>query len=52
VQLAGVPIKITETPGAIWSGPPLPGQHTDQILAAAGLSPSEIADLRQRKVVQ
>ena len=52
VELAGVPIKFTETPGGIWSGPPLPGQHTDQILAAAGLQAAEIADLRQRKIVQ
>ena len=52
VELAGVPIKFTETPGGIWSGPPLQGQHTDQILAAAGIEPSEIADLRQRKIVQ
>jgi crotonobetainyl-CoA:carnitine CoA-transferase CaiB-like acyl-CoA transferase len=52
VELAGVPIKFTETPGAIWSGPPLPGQHTDEVLAAAGLAPTEVADLRQRKIVQ
>jgi crotonobetainyl-CoA:carnitine CoA-transferase CaiB-like acyl-CoA transferase len=52
VALAGVPIKFTETPGQIWSGPPLPGEHTDRILAAAGLKPAEIADLRQRKIVQ
>ncbi len=52
VELAGVPIKFTETPGRIWSGPPSPGQHTDEILGAAGIEALEIADLRQRKIVQ
>lgn len=52
VRLAGVPIKFSETPGGVWSGPALPGQHTDEVLAAAGLSEAEIADLRQRKIVQ
>ena len=52
VELAGVPIKFTETPGRIWSGPPRPGQHTDEILGAAGIAALEIADLRQRKIVQ
>lgn len=52
VKLAGVPIKFTETPGNIWSGPPLPGQHTDEILGAAGLAASEIEELRRRRIVQ
>ena len=52
VKLAGVPIKFTETPGQIWSGPPLPGQHTDEILGTAGFASAEIADLRRRKIVQ
>jgi len=52
VELAGVPIKFTETPGAIWSGPPRLGEHTDAVLGAAGLAASEIAELRRRKIVQ
>jgi crotonobetainyl-CoA:carnitine CoA-transferase CaiB-like acyl-CoA transferase len=52
VKLAGVPIKFTETPGQIWSGPPGLGQHTDEILGAVGLRAAEIDDLRQRKIVQ
>jgi crotonobetainyl-CoA:carnitine CoA-transferase CaiB-like acyl-CoA transferase len=52
VELAGVPIKFTETPGAIWSGPPSLGQHTDDILEAAGITATEIVDLRKRKIVQ
>jgi crotonobetainyl-CoA:carnitine CoA-transferase CaiB-like acyl-CoA transferase len=52
IRLAGVPIKFTETPGRIWSAPPLPGEHTDEILGAAGFGAAEIADLRARKIVQ
>jgi crotonobetainyl-CoA:carnitine CoA-transferase CaiB-like acyl-CoA transferase len=52
VKLAGVPIKFTETPGQIWSGPPSLGQHTDEILEAAGIDAAEIDDMRKRKIVQ
>jgi crotonobetainyl-CoA:carnitine CoA-transferase CaiB-like acyl-CoA transferase len=52
VKLAGVPIKFTETPGQIWSAPPLPGEHTEEILGAAGFDAAEIANLRRRKIVQ
>jgi crotonobetainyl-CoA:carnitine CoA-transferase CaiB-like acyl-CoA transferase len=52
VKLAGVPIKFTETPGQIWSAPPLPGEHTDEILGAAGFEAAEIEGLRRRKIVQ
>jgi crotonobetainyl-CoA:carnitine CoA-transferase CaiB-like acyl-CoA transferase len=52
VRLAGVPIKFTETPGQIWSGPALAGQHTDEVLGALGIGTDEIGDLRQRKIVQ
>jgi crotonobetainyl-CoA:carnitine CoA-transferase CaiB-like acyl-CoA transferase len=52
VKLAGVPIKFTDTPGQIWSAPPLPGEHTDEILGAAGFEATEIAELRRRKIVQ
>jgi crotonobetainyl-CoA:carnitine CoA-transferase CaiB-like acyl-CoA transferase len=52
VKLAGVPIKFTETPGRVWSGPPGLGEHTDVILGAAGLMTADIAELRRRKIVQ
>lgn len=52
IELAGVPIKFTETPGAIWSGPPRLGEHTDLILQNAGVGAEEIAELRRRKIVQ
>jgi crotonobetainyl-CoA:carnitine CoA-transferase CaiB-like acyl-CoA transferase len=46
VKLLGVPIKLSRTPGdpARAPGPAL-GEHTDQVLAAAGYGPQEIAAL-------
>ena len=43
--------KMSETPGAVrWPGPEL-GQHTDEVLAGAGLTPEAIAELRGKGVV-
>ncbi len=46
VRLLGLPVKLSRTPGdpARAPGPEL-GQHTDEILAAAGYSSNEIATL-------
>ena len=47
VRVLGVPIKLSDTPGAVRSAPPTLGQHTEQILHHdLGLSSSEIATLR------
>jgi alpha-methylacyl-CoA racemase len=46
VKLLGVPIKLSRTPGDAGRAPgPALGQHTDEVLAAAGFSESEIAAL-------
>ena len=43
--------KMSETPGAVrWPGPGL-GQHTDEVLAGAGLTSEAIAELRAKGVV-
>ena len=43
--------KMSETPGAVrWAGPEL-GQHTDEVLAGAGLTAQAIAELRAKGVV-
>jgi crotonobetainyl-CoA:carnitine CoA-transferase CaiB-like acyl-CoA transferase len=52
VTIAGTPIKMTATPGGVKGRSPLLGEHTDAILAAAGMAPSEIARLRQDGVVR
>ena len=51
VQIAGVPIKMTETPGKVRHRAPLLGEHTDQYLQGIGCSVDEIARLRAAKIV-
>jgi crotonobetainyl-CoA:carnitine CoA-transferase CaiB-like acyl-CoA transferase len=47
VRVLGVPIKLSNTPGAVHSAPPTLGQHTDQILRTdLALSDTDIARLR------
>jgi crotonobetainyl-CoA:carnitine CoA-transferase CaiB-like acyl-CoA transferase len=52
VRVLGVPIKLSDTPGAVRAAPPALGQHTDRILEEdAGLSPGEIETLRSSKAI-
>ena len=47
VRVTGVPIKLSDTPGAVRTAPPTLGQHTQSILSLdAGLQPHEIEELR------
>jgi crotonobetainyl-CoA:carnitine CoA-transferase CaiB-like acyl-CoA transferase len=48
VRLTGIPVKLSATPGAVRSAPPLLGQHTDAVLAEIGYTPEEIAAMRAR----
>jgi len=41
LTLAGPPIKLTGTPTGIYRRPPRVGEHTDEVLAEAGLSPKK-----------
>jgi len=46
IKLPGIVPKLSDTPGSIdWAGPAL-GQHTEEVLRAAGYSEKEIARLR------
>ncbi len=51
VKQVGLPIKLSETPGAVRSAPPTLGQHSDAILRELGMNPQEVATLRQDGVV-
>ena len=52
VRVLGVPIKLSDTPGAVRTAPPGLGQHTDAILQEdAGLSRDEIEMLRMSRVI-
>jgi crotonobetainyl-CoA:carnitine CoA-transferase CaiB-like acyl-CoA transferase len=52
VRALGVPIKLSDTPGAVRTAPPTLGQHTDQILRTdLGLTDADIARLRDTAAV-
>ena len=52
VRLVGSPLKLSETPVACRSHPPLLGEHTEEVLTSLlGYSGDEVRVLRQEKVV-
>jgi crotonobetainyl-CoA:carnitine CoA-transferase CaiB-like acyl-CoA transferase len=51
LKTAGIPVKLSRTPGTIRSQPRVPGADTDEMLAAVGYTQQEIAELRDHKVV-
>jgi crotonobetainyl-CoA:carnitine CoA-transferase CaiB-like acyl-CoA transferase len=50
-KLVAQPVKLSRTPASIYVSAPDAGEHSDAILAEAGLSAREIADLRARNVI-
>ncbi len=51
VRMIGMPIELSDTPGRIENAPPLLGQHTDDVLTAAGYSDDEIRGFHDDAVV-
>jgi formyl-CoA transferase/CoA:oxalate CoA-transferase len=52
MRVLGVPVKLSDTPGAIQAPPPLLGQHTDAVLRQElGLDADTIEKLRARGVI-
>ena len=50
--MLGVPVKLSDTPGAVRTPPPTLGQHTDAVLARElGLSADDINALRRDNVI-
>ena len=47
----GVPVKLSETPGAVRTAPAAFGEDTDRILSELGYDEAEIMALREKKVV-
>lgn len=51
VKQIGFPIKFSHTPCAVFSPPPAFGEHTDEVLRAAGVSENDIQELRKDNVI-
>jgi crotonobetainyl-CoA:carnitine CoA-transferase CaiB-like acyl-CoA transferase len=52
VQVIGVPVKLSETPGSVREPAPLLGQHTDEVLHEyLGMTDAEISALHQEGVI-
>ena len=51
VAIAGIPVKMTETPERIARRAPLMGEHTDEILAEIGIDAVRVEQLRKQHAV-
>jgi crotonobetainyl-CoA:carnitine CoA-transferase CaiB-like acyl-CoA transferase len=52
LKLLGTPLKLSDTPGAVRTPPPLLGEHTDAVLANdLGFTSEQVASLRAKGVV-
>jgi crotonobetainyl-CoA:carnitine CoA-transferase CaiB-like acyl-CoA transferase len=51
IKVLGVPIKLSNTPGAVRTPPPTLGQHTDAVLRELNMSAAEIDTLKAEGVV-
>ncbi len=52
IKVTGVPVKLSQTPGAVELPPPTLGQHTEEILTRVlDYSKSEVEKLKKEKVI-
>lgn len=51
VPIIETPFRLSATPGEIRRRAPLLGEHTDEILGEVGYTQTQVADLRDRRVV-
>jgi len=51
VRVVGLPMRFGRTPGAIRTGPPAVGQHTDEVLGELGYSADQLRALHEEGVV-
>lgn len=51
IQVLGVPVTLSRTPGSVRTATPEKGQHSDEILAELGITADEIRRLREEGVI-
>jgi crotonobetainyl-CoA:carnitine CoA-transferase CaiB-like acyl-CoA transferase len=51
IAVAGVPVKMTETPGGVRRRAPLLSEHAGEVLAGIGIGAAELQSLRNRGIV-
>ncbi len=51
IQMIGMPVRLSETPGGVRAPAPEFGQHTEEILLDLGYEWDVISDLRKREVI-
>jgi crotonobetainyl-CoA:carnitine CoA-transferase CaiB-like acyl-CoA transferase len=51
LAIAGIAVKMSETPGRIARRAPLAGEHTDEILRELGIEPAQLRSLRTEGAV-
>jgi len=51
IRMAGLPVKLSDTPGSIRRPPPRLGQHTREVLVELGYSGERIAALAGQKII-
>jgi len=51
IKVAGIPVKLSDTPGEVKTPPPFLGEHTQEVLEELGYSSQDLETLRQEKVI-
>ncbi len=51
LKLTGTPVKLSATPGAVTTAPPLLGQHTEEVLRELGYSAADVETFRKAGAV-
>ncbi len=51
IQMLGMPVRLSETPGRVRTPAPEFGQHTEEVLLELGYDWEQIGELREREVI-
>ena len=51
LTMTGIPVKFSETPGAIETPPPTLGQHSEEVLLELGYSQRDIAEFKKKNIL-